>query len=152
MATPLVLCALNLNQRLDSMFLQLVLPRLYWDCIEKCWILENNQRKLLPYYFVFYCLVGGILFASPFALLCADFFLSLHLLSTKVRIAWSFILLFGFFPFFFDILVFWFGQDLVPCANYLFARQLDVTDVYISSTQVRQASIKKGMDLFLNAW
>ncbi len=126
MTTPLIIKSVSLNQELDNLFLLGMRLRLKWEIKHKTWLIEKNQSNLKAFYFCIYYVLSLVIVPIPL-ILSLNYILSLDWFSKTVIIAWGFFGFFAPFVFFFDILIVWFGEELVFIVNYLIRRERQIS-------------------------
>lgn len=129
MATPLVIKAFFVNQKLDDLFLRGMKTRLQWNQRTFSWKIESNPSK--SFYIQIYGKLSFVM-GSLVVFLLVEQLSGLRFLTIMTKVAWSFMLLFVTLPYLFDFLVYFYGTDIVYCVNFLMRREKQIHKIYQS--------------------
>lgn len=127
MATPLVFRAFTLNQKIDDYFLRRIKARLSWDAKKVSWTVECNPSK--SFYIEIY---GKLLLIMILIVLLVSIenIWGLRFLTIMTKVVWSFIILFVTFPYLFDLLIYFYGHEIVSVVNFLMKRETEINKTY----------------------
>ncbi len=123
MATPLVIKAFTLNQKMDNFFLRKIKVRLQWNIPKQLWTIENNPSK--SFYIEIY---GKLLLVMCLIVLLVsiEYLCGLRFLTIMTKVVWSFMILFVTFPYLFDLLIYFYGNEIISAVNFLMKRETKI--------------------------